>query len=77
VRITAAFSHPGEDDVIEKILRHLQLWDPPWKRQQAQRARAPPAPSPPEETAPQAEPEIIDPPFDDALDPPPPDDWPA
>jgi hypothetical protein len=65
MRITAALSSPEQDDVIERILRHLELWDPPWKRQRAQRARAPPAPSPVEEARSRAEPEIIDPPFDD------------
>jgi hypothetical protein len=32
---------PEQEDVVERILRHLQIWDPPWKRQR--KARGPPS----------------------------------
>jgi len=41
MRIIAAISSPAQDDVIEKILRQLDRWDPPWKRHR--KARGPPA----------------------------------
>ena len=41
MRIVAAISSPAQDDVIEKILRQLDRWDPPWKR--LRKARGPPA----------------------------------
>ena len=44
MEIIAAISSPAQDDVIEKILRHLDLWDPPWKRER--RARGPPTSHP-------------------------------
>jgi len=65
--IVAAITSPGRDDVIEKILRHLQIWDPPWQRERAPRARAPPPPSEFDDAPPPSEPELIDPPFDDEL----------
>ena len=40
MRVLSAIESPHHDDVIERILRHLGLWDPPWTRQR--RARAPP-----------------------------------
>ena len=40
MKIVAAISSPQQDDVIEKILRHLKLWAPPWKRER--KARGPP-----------------------------------
>jgi hypothetical protein len=43
MRVVSAIESPHQDEVIEKILRHLGLWDPPWKRQR--RARAPPTSS--------------------------------
>jgi hypothetical protein len=39
MKIVAAIA-PEQEDVIERILRHLHLWDPPWKRQR--KARGPP-----------------------------------
>jgi len=42
MKIIAAVSSPQQDDVIERILRHLHLWNPPWKS--ACKARGPPAP---------------------------------
>ncbi|MFQ5505398.1 MAG: hypothetical protein ACE5F1_11455 [Planctomycetota bacterium] len=78
MRIIAAISSPEQDDVIEKILRHLQIWDPPWLRHRAPRARAPPGPSSFNDPRTPSEPEFIDPPVDDEqyiIDPPPGDDW--
>ena len=43
MKIVAAITSPHQDDVIERVLRHLNLWDPPWNRQR--RARGPPSPS--------------------------------
>ena len=40
MKIVAAISSPHQDEVIEKILRHLKLWAPPWKRER--KARGPP-----------------------------------
>ncbi|MGH9895382.1 MAG: hypothetical protein ACREA0_26035, partial [bacterium] len=40
MRVLSAIESPHQDEVIEKILRHLGLWDPPWTRQR--RARGPP-----------------------------------
>jgi hypothetical protein len=40
MKVVAAISSPAQDDVIEKILRSLGLWNPPWKR--PPRARGPP-----------------------------------
>jgi hypothetical protein len=39
MKIIAAIG-PDQPDVIERILRHLHLWDPPWKR--VRKARGPP-----------------------------------
>ncbi len=54
MKIIAAITSPAQDDVIEKVLRHLKVWDPPWKRER----KAPALPlgitaerrSPPKET---------------------------
>ena len=40
MKVIAAISSPAQDDVIEKILRSIGVWDPPWKR--IRRARGPP-----------------------------------
>jgi hypothetical protein len=40
MRVISALNHPHQDDVIERILRHLGQWHPPWRRQR--RARGPP-----------------------------------
>jgi hypothetical protein len=40
MKIVAAITSPHQDDMIEAVLRHLNLWAPPWKRER--RARAPP-----------------------------------
>jgi len=40
MKIVAALSSPHQDDVIERVLRHLHLWDPPWVR--VRKARGPP-----------------------------------
>ena len=61
MKIIAAITSPEQDDVIERILRHLNLWDPPWLRQR--KARGPP-PSSSSHSPPGARPEIIDPPLD-------------
>ena len=34
----------ARDDGIEKVLKHMGFWDPPWKRQRP--ARGPPSASP-------------------------------
>ena len=49
MEIISAISSPAQDDVIERVLRHLNLWDPPWRRQR--RARGPPRPRTPREQA--------------------------
>ncbi len=38
--VLAAISSPAQDEVIETILKHLKLWDPPWLK--GQRQRGPP-----------------------------------
>jgi hypothetical protein len=73
MRIVAAITYPDQEGVIEKILRHLHRWDPPWKW--ARKARGPPPPAPGSmrdpRTAPDAWPESIDPPHQEAqFDPP-------
>jgi len=83
MKIIAAISREQED-VIERILRHLHLWDPPWKRQRKVRGPPPssmdgPASSPAESRKCEEnfEAETIDPMIDDelyAVDPVPPDD---
>ena len=74
MKIIAAIG-PDQPDVIERILRHLNRWDPPWKRQR--RARGPP-PSEGSQTTRQKEQSCtIDPlPTDDqySVDLPPPED---
>jgi hypothetical protein len=30
--VVAAISSPAQDDVIQKILQHVNRWNPPWKR---------------------------------------------
>ena len=49
MKIVAAISSPRQDVVIEKILRHLNLWAPPWKRER--KARGPPPRRPGEDTS--------------------------
>jgi hypothetical protein len=79
----AAITSPAQDDVIEKILRYVQIWNPPWQRERAPKARAPKARAPPQplefdDARAPSEPECIDPPVDDELyfvDPPAGDDW--
>ena len=81
MKIIAAIA-PEQEDVIERVLRHLHLWDPPWKRQRKVRGPPPPSLSRPATTAQGAtpfgnDPEVIDPSIDDefyAIDPAPPDD---
>jgi hypothetical protein len=74
MRVIAAISSPAQDDVIEKILKALKLWDPPWKR--PRKIRGPPPPTSGSQdsgSGPPAEdwPEGIDPPHpEDDLDPP-------
>ena len=62
MKIVAALSSPLEDDVIERILRHLSLWDPPWLR--PPKARGPP---PTARRLPTDLRETIDPLIDDEL----------
>lgn len=45
MKVIAAITSPAHDEVIEKILRCIGRWNPPWKR--ARRARGPPARKPP------------------------------
>jgi hypothetical protein len=79
MKIVSALSSPHQDDVTERILRHLHLWDPPWTRLRP--ARGPPVRAPPT-SAPPSRPgsvfgETADPIIDDDLycvDPVPPDD---
>ena len=40
MEVLAALSSPAQDDVIEKILRARNEWDPPWKR--PRKVRGPP-----------------------------------
>ena len=71
-----------QEDVIERILRCLKLWDPPWKRQRKVRGPPPssmdgPAPSPAKARKCEETFEAIDPIIDDelyAIDPVPPDE---
>jgi len=42
MKIIAAIARE-QGDVIERVLRHLHLWDPPWKR--PRKVRGPPSPS--------------------------------
>ncbi len=77
MRVVAAISSPGQDDVIEKILKSRGQWDPPWKRARKIRGPPPAVPgTPSSETrsslSPREDwPEGVDPPHpDDDLDPP-------
>ena len=80
MKIIAAIA-PEQEDVIERVLRHLRLWDPPWKRQRKARGPPPSSLSRRAAGAQEAPPfvkdmEIIDPVIDDelyAVDPMPPD----
>ncbi len=40
MRVIYAISSPAQDDVIEKILKSVGKWDPPWQR--AGKIRGPP-----------------------------------
>jgi hypothetical protein len=40
MRVISAISSPEQDDVIEKILKSIGKWDPPWKRER--KIRGPP-----------------------------------
>ena len=78
MKVAQAISSPAQDDIIEKILRHINKWNPPWQAQR--RARGPPRPT--QSSAPEARrpelPESSDPlPTDEhyAVDPPVPDDF--
>ena len=63
----SAISSPQQDDVIERILRHLNRWDPPWLPQRKARG-PPPSTRPPQPGALQPEsPGPIDPVIDDEL----------
>jgi hypothetical protein len=57
MRIVSAFTFPEQDSIIERILKHLKIWDPPWKK-----VRSPRGPPPPD---PEEWPEAIDPPHPD------------
>ena len=77
MRIIAAISSPKQDGVIEKILRSLGRWDPPWQRQRTPRPRAPPSLTSFDDAPSPSEPEFIDPTVDDEqyiVDPPAGDD---
>ena len=75
MKIVAALTSPHKDEAIEKILRHLKLWAPPWKRER--KARGPPrrgaGEDTPEERDDLSPAELIDPERDideHAVDPP-------
>jgi hypothetical protein len=73
MRVIAAISSPAQDDLIEKILKALKLWDPPWKRQRS--ARGPSRSHATAQAALESWPEGADPPHpDDFADPRPRDD---
>jgi hypothetical protein len=40
MKIISVITSPKQDDVIERILRHLKMWDPPWLRER--KIRGPP-----------------------------------
>jgi hypothetical protein len=79
LEIVSAITSPAQDDVIERILRYLNLWDPPWKRNR--KARGPPPSHHRQAPMHQVEPdtnECIDPPpsiEDYCVDPPAPEDF--
>ncbi len=78
MKIIALISSPQQDDLIEKLLRHLNRWDPPWKRQR--KARAPPPSKSPRPSSTALGAELIDPPIEVDhyfSDPPSGDDWPT
>ena len=70
MKIIAAIG-PDQPDVIERILRHLNRWDPPWKP--VRKTRGPPkgsqstAPPPPAQGSALSPAQTIDPVIDDAL----------
>jgi hypothetical protein len=76
MKIIAAIG-PDQPDVIERILRHMKLWDPPWLRQRNARG-PPPSTGPPQLRDRESEPPAtIDPVIDEELylvDPPTQDD---
>jgi len=59
MKIVAAITSPAQDDVIERVLRHMKLWDPPWKRER--RARGPPSGDHTSEKSPEEAPSPTDP----------------
>jgi hypothetical protein len=59
MKIVAAITSPHQDDVIEKVLRYLRIWDPPWKRER--RARGPPSEDHAREKSPEEDPSRADP----------------
>ena len=65
MKIIAAIG-PDQPDVIERILRHLHRWDPPWKRQRKVRG-PPPSTAPPCPESAQDLRSTIDPIIDDEL----------
>jgi hypothetical protein len=65
MKIIAAIG-PDQPDVIERILRHLNRWDPPWKRQRKARG-PPPSTAPPYPESAQGPRCTIDPIIDDEL----------
>ncbi len=64
--VLAAISSPAQDEVIEKILKHLHRWDPPWR--QGRRKRGPPN----SQTTPVSMAVVVD--WDIDMDPPHPED---
>jgi hypothetical protein len=58
MEIIAAISSPAQDDVIERVLQHLNLWDPPWRRER--RARGPPTSHPKQTPFLQGDPDDFD-----------------
>jgi len=81
MKIVAAITSPQQDDVIERVLRHLQIWAPPWRR--ARKARGPPpgyhassdppeereepSPTEPIDPVPDIDEYLVDPPWEDTL----------
>jgi hypothetical protein len=49
MRIIAALTSPHQDAIIERILRSLGRWDPPWLRSRKPRGPPPPQPTEPQE----------------------------
>ena len=69
MKIIAALVSPHQDEAIERILRCVGKWDPPWKRER--KARGPPPGRPGLSASPGdanvSSAELIDPPWQDEV----------